>query len=80
MGKNKQQDFNFEEKLGELEKLVSRMEEGELGLEDSLQAFEHGVNLVKECQQALEQAEQKVKVLVSSDGDTEDLKVEPAED
>lgn len=79
MSEKKQQEFNFEDKLGELEQLVSKMEEGDLGLEDSLKAFEHGVNLVKECQQALEKAEQKVKILTSRDGETEDLDIKSAE-
>ena len=73
-------DFNFEEKLRELEQLVTRMEDGNLGLEESLEAFENGVKLVKDCQQALEAAEQKVKVLTSAEGDTEALKLDPAAD
>lgn len=77
---DKKNDFNFEEKLRELEQLVTRMEDGNLGLEESLEAFENGVKLVKECQQALEAAEQKVKALTSSEGDTEDLKLDPAAD
>jgi len=77
---NKNNKFNFEEKLQDLEQLVTRMEDGNLGLEDSLKAFEDGVKLVKECQQALEAAEQKVKVLTSADGDTEDLKLDPSAD
>ncbi len=77
---NKNNEFNFEEKLQDLEQLVTRMEDGNLGLEDSLKAFEDGVKLVKECQQALEAAEQKVKVLTSADGDTEDLKLDPPAD
>ena len=80
MGENKNNNFNFEEKLQDLEQLVTRMEDGNLGLEDSLKAFEDGVKLVKECQQALEAAEQKVKVLTSADGDTENLKLDPAAD
>ncbi|MCY3689919.1 MAG: exodeoxyribonuclease VII small subunit [Gammaproteobacteria bacterium] len=76
----KKNDFNFEEKLRELEQLVTRMEDGNLGLEESLEAFENGVKLVKECQQALEAAEQKVKVLTSAEGDTEDLELDPAAD
>ena len=80
MGENKNNNFNFEEKLQDLEQLVTRMEDGNLGLEDSLKAFEDGVKLVKECQQALEAAEQKVKVLTSADGDTEDVKLDPAAD
>lgn len=84
MGKDEKQnnknDFNFEEKLRELEQLVTRMEDGNLGLEESLEAFENGVKLVRDCQQALEAAEQKVKVLTSAEGDTEDLKLDPAAD
>ncbi len=77
---DKKNDFNFEEKLRELEQLVTRMEDGNLGLEESLEAFENGVKLVKECQQALEAAEQKVKLLTSAEGDTEDLELDPAAD
>lgn len=73
-------DFNFEEKLRELEQLVTRMEDGNLDLEESLEAFENGVKLVRDCQRALEAAEQKVKVLTSPEGDTEDLKLDPAAD
>jgi exodeoxyribonuclease VII small subunit len=61
----KNSKFNFEESLAHLENLVEALEEGELSLEDSLKAFEEGIKLTRECQQALEQAEQKVRVLVS---------------
>ncbi len=74
---DRKNDFNFEEKLRELEQLVTRMEDGNLGLEESLETFENGVKLVRECQQALETAEQKVKALTSTAGDTEDLKLDP---
>ena len=80
MGDNKNDNFNFEEKLRELEQLVTRMENGNLGLEDSLEAFEDGVKLVKACQGALERAEQKVKLLTSAAGDTVDLKLDPSAD
>lgn len=56
--------FNFEEALANLEALVEAMEQGELSLEDSLKAFEQGIRLTRECQAALEQAEQKVQLLV----------------
>jgi exodeoxyribonuclease VII small subunit len=59
--------FNFEEALETLEGLVQAMEDGELTLEESLKAFEQGIKLTRECQSALEKAEQKVQVLVSSD-------------
>ena len=59
--------FNFEDALENLEELVEAMEEGELSLEESLKAFEQGIKLTRECQAALEAAEQKVQLLVSSD-------------
>ena len=40
------------------------MEKGDLSLEESLKCFERGMNLTKDCQQALYQAEQKVKILL----------------
>jgi exodeoxyribonuclease VII small subunit len=62
--------FTVETALGELETLIARMESGELSLEDSLQAFEQGIRLTRECQEALAQAEQKVQILLSEKGDT----------
>ncbi|MFN0001358.1 MAG: exodeoxyribonuclease VII small subunit [Pseudohongiellaceae bacterium] len=57
--------FNFEEALSSLSTLVEAMEAGELSLEESLQAFEQGIKLTRECQVALEQAQQKVNLLVT---------------
>ena len=62
----KTKTFNFEESLETLEGLVDAMEEGELSLEDSLKAFEQGVKLTRECQVALEKAEQRVKILMEA--------------
>ena len=54
---------DFEKSLDELEKLVTRMEEGEQSLDESLQSFERGIALYRNCQTALEQAELRVKLL-----------------
>ena len=54
-----------------LESLVERMESGDLTLEESLKAFEEGVRLSRECQQALQQAEQKVRILLEQNTDAE---------
>jgi len=53
----------FEEALSELESLVETLEQGELSLEDSLKTFERGVELTRNCQQALKEAEQKIQIL-----------------
>ncbi|TBW56237.1 exodeoxyribonuclease VII small subunit [Marinobacter halodurans] len=60
---------DFEKSLNELEALVRDLEQGDLPLEKSLAAFERGVRLTRECQQALRQAEQRVEKLVKADGD-----------
>ena len=76
MTKKDNKEFNFEKALENLEELVSSMENGELSLEDSLKAFERGIKLTRECQTALNDAEQKVQVLINEEGDTEDMESE----
>ena len=73
MAKKDKQDFNFERALENLEQLVSSMESGDLSLEDSLKAFETGIKLTRECQTALKEAEQKIRILISEEGDTEEI-------
>tara|TARA_R110001592_G_scaffold121058_8_gene326086 strand:- start:1962 stop:2213 length:252 start_codon:yes stop_codon:yes gene_type:complete len=63
-----QQTFDFEQSLAELTSLVQRMESGELTLEQSLGAFEQGIHLTRSCQQALAEAEQKVRILTEQNG------------
>ena len=62
--------LDFESALRELETLVERMEKGELSLEDSLKDFERGIALVRSCQAALSEAEQKVQILLEKNGTT----------
>ncbi len=54
---------DFEASLEALEQLVEQMERGDMGLEESLAAYERGVGLYRRCQTALEQAELRVKLL-----------------
>lgn len=65
----KAKTIKFETALNELEALVHNMESGELSLEDSLKSFEKGMQLSRDCQQALLQAEQKIEVLMEKDGE-----------
>lgn len=55
---------DFEHSLDELEQLVAKMEGGELSLDESLASFERGVKLYRHCQQSLEQAELRVRLLL----------------
>jgi exodeoxyribonuclease VII small subunit len=58
----------FEEAMEELEKLVEQMERGDISLEESLKSFERGIKLTRTCQQALQDAEQKVQILLEKNG------------
>ncbi|MCU7555769.1 exodeoxyribonuclease VII small subunit [Alteromonas sp. ASW11-19] len=58
----------FEESLSELEAIVNEMENGDLPLHTALEKFERGIKLSRQSQQSLEQAEQKVKILLSEQG------------
>ena len=64
-----QDDRSFEECLQSLEKVVERIEGGELSLEDSLATFEEGVRLVRSCNRKLSDVERRIEVLTKdSDG------------
>lgn len=54
---------DFERSLDALEALVDKMEQGQMSLEDSLSAYEQSVGLYRRCQQALEEAELRVRLL-----------------
>ncbi|MDI7245999.1 MAG: exodeoxyribonuclease VII small subunit [Bacillota bacterium] len=60
--------IDFEKAMEELEETVSRLEAGELGLEESLEAFERGMALVKVCRNKLDEAETKIAKLVETKG------------
>ena len=70
MGKDKQTDFESSLKAGE--SIVKRLEDENINLEDSVKSFEEGINLVKECQKQLQEAELKIKKLLD-DGSSVDL-------
>ncbi len=56
--------IDFEQQLSNLESLVTSLEGGDLTLEESLSSFEQGIKIARECQQALQVAEQRVEVLM----------------
>jgi len=64
----KKNHIDFEKSLDSLNKLVDKMEQGNLPLEESLKHFEEGVGLIRQCQEALSKAEQKVKILIEKEG------------
>ena len=72
----------FEESMDALEALVARMEDGDMSLEASLTAYERGVGLFRRCQQALEHAELRVRLLSdpAQPGSAQPFPERPADD
>jgi exodeoxyribonuclease VII small subunit len=65
----------FEEALNKLEKIVSKLEKGDIPLEESLKLFEEGVRLSRWCSHKLDEAERRVEILVKDKEGI--LKVQP---
>ena len=61
-------DMKFEQALGDLEELVKSLENGQLPLEDAIQAFEKGVALKTVCEEKLKQAQLKIEKVMSKNG------------
>ncbi len=76
---NEQPTPCFEEALGELERAVRRLEDGDLDLSDALDCFEHGIRQLKHCYRLLEEAERRVELLTGVDAEGEPL-TEPLSD
>jgi len=66
MNKKTKPDTNFEETLAELERLIASLETGDLSLEESLSGFKHGIELTRQCQAALDNAQQTVELLTNN--------------
>ena len=72
---SKKKETGFEQSLAELEALVEQLERGDMPLEKTLEQFERGIALTRSCQKALQDAEQKVEILLkkTSDAKPEDF-------
>jgi exodeoxyribonuclease VII small subunit len=78
MGKQKQTDEtappqSFEDALAELSQIVGDLEDGSIGLEQSLARFEQGMKLLRHCHQVLSAAEQRIEQLTGFDADGNEL-------
>jgi len=70
---------SFEEALGRLEQIVGDLEDGPLGLAESLACYEEGIRCLKQCYGTLEQAERKIEMLAGVDAQGQPV-VEPMSD
>jgi exodeoxyribonuclease VII small subunit len=62
-------ELNFEEAIDQIQEIARQFDEGELGLDESLERFETGVRLLRKCHSKLDRAEQRIKVLTDVDAD-----------
>lgn len=60
-------EFDFENALKELNQLIQTMENGGLPLDESLKNFERGISLIRQCQDTLKKAEQKVQIYLEKE-------------
>ena len=60
---------NFEQSITELGEIVRKLDSGQISLDEAMELFEKGVKLTKECNKMLDEAEQKVEVLLKTSGD-----------
>ncbi len=74
MNKKTEAGPDFEKTLAELEKLVLNLEEGDLSLDESLSGFKQGIELTRQCQSVLDNAQQTVEQLTNGD-DEDSLKM-----
>ena len=63
MATEKEKQPSFEQALAELEKIVGEVEQGQVGLEQSIEKYEKGMKMVKHCREILEVAEKRIEVL-----------------
>lgn len=75
----KEKTPDFEKLLGELDKIVNRMEQGDQSLDQTMKDFERGMELSEACQKSLDAAQQKVDKLVRKHGDLVLESVSPEE-
>ena len=71
-------ETSFETSLAELETIVGRLESGDLPLEESLELFEKGIKLSRECRTRLTNAERRIEVLMKdADGELVASEIDP---
>lgn len=70
---------NFEESMKKLEEIVVELEKGELNLDQSVEKFEEGMKISKECNNMLQNAEKRISILLENDGEVTEEEFEAEE-
>lgn len=75
--KEKEKKITFEDALLRMEELVKGMEDGSLGLDEAINAYEEGIKLAKYCHDRLEEAERKIELLQKGTSGDDKVKSKP---
>ena len=71
-----EKNFSFEEKLDELEKIVNKLETGQVPLDDAIEEFKKAMDLVNECDEKLNNAQEAIAKIVTDNKEVIDFDIE----
>ncbi len=71
----KEKEISFEENLNELEKIVKDLESGNIPLDDAITEFNKAMEIAKNCDKKLKNAEEKINYILNKEGELEEFKV-----
>lgn len=72
----KEKNIKFEDKITELEKIISELESGEIDLDSSIEKYTKAMKLVQECDKKLKNVEEQINKIVKENGKLEDFSIE----
>ena len=72
-------DVNFEELIGKLEEITNKLEKEQLSLDESVKLFEEGMQISKECNSKLEDAEKRITILINKNDEIKEENFIPEE-
>lgn len=76
MVEENEKNFSFEEKLDELEKIVNNLESGQVPLDDAIEEFKKAMDLVKECDEKLNSAQEAIAKIVNDNKEIVEFKTD----
>ena len=71
--KNETDELNFEQAIDELTEIVSKIEQGQIPLQDSLEQYEKGMTLIKSCREILSDAEKRIEKISETEAKSKDV-------
>ena len=76
---SKKEDVNFEELIKKLEEITNKLEKEQLSLDESVKLFEEGMQISKQCNSKLEDAEKRITMLINDNNEIKEENFIPEE-